>query len=88
MMSIEMTEIPEYELIRYKIERVGITRPKLAEMLDIDISRLNNYLYGRIKLDKSTLRYLTGFLDTMESIESVYSKSVNYKNSKGELKNE
>lgn len=83
-----MTEIPEYELIRYKIERVGITRPKLAEMLDIDISRLNNYLYGRIKLDKSTLRYLTGFLDTMESIESVYSKSVNYKNSKGELKNE
>lgn len=87
-MNINMTEIPEYELIRYKIERVGITRPKLAEMLDIDISRLNNYLYGRIKLDKSTLRYLTGFLDTMESIESVYSKSVNYKNSKGELKNE
>lgn len=75
-----MAEVPEYELIRYKIERVGITRPKLAEMLDLDITRLNNYLYGRIKLDRTTLRYLTGFLDTIESIESVYSKSAIYKN--------
>ena len=70
-----MTEIPEYELIRYKIDRVGITRPKLSEMLDLDVTRLNNYLYGRIKLDTRTLRYLTGFLDTLESIESVYSIS-------------
>ena len=49
MIDVEMKELPEYELFRYKIERVGISRTKLAEILDISYDSLNNYLYGKCK---------------------------------------
>ena len=81
-MEVEMTELQQYELIRIKIDRIGIIRPKIAEILDIDINRLNNYLYGRINLDSTTLRYLSGFLDTIESIESLYCRTTDKINNK------
>lgn len=76
MIDVDMKEVPEYELFRYKIERVGITRTKLAEILDVSYDVLNNYLYGRSDTLSATIkRYMSGFLDTIESIESVYNRN-------------
>ena len=75
-----MDELKEYEYIRYKIERVGISRTRLAEMLNVDYNQLNNYLYGKCNISATTKRYLSGFLDTLESIESVYSRNTISKN--------
>lgn len=73
MIDAEMKEIPEYELFRYKIERIGITRTKLAEILNISYDDLNNYLYGRSNtMTDRVKRLMSGLLDTIESIESVY----------------
>ncbi len=73
MIDVEMKEIPEYELFRYKIERIGITRTKLAEILNISYDDLNNYLYGRSNtMTDRVKRLMSGLLDTIESIESVY----------------
>lgn len=76
MIDVEIKEIPEYELFRYKIDRVGITRTKLAEILDISYDDLSNYLYGRADtIGEKVKRYMSGFLDTIESIESVYNRN-------------
>lgn len=73
MIDVEMKEIPEYELFRYKIERIGITRTKLAEILNISYDDLNNYLYGRSNtMTDRVKRLMSGLLDTIESIESAY----------------
>ena len=66
-------ELSINEQIRIKIERVGINRNKLCEMLDITYDQLQNYLHNRSQLDKTTIRYLVVFLDTIEHLESLYS---------------
>lgn len=66
-------EISINEQIRIKIERVGINRNKLCEMLNITYDQLQNYLHERSQLDDTTIRYLVVFLDTIEHLESLYS---------------
>lgn len=68
-----MNEISINEQIRLKIERVGINRNTLCDMLDITYDQLQNYLHERGTLNKTTIRYLVVFLDTIEHLESLYS---------------
>ena len=42
-------------------------------MLNITYDQLQNYLHERSQLDKTTIRYLVVFLDTIEHLESLYS---------------
>lgn len=62
----------QYEQIKIKIEKVGIKRDILAEMLGLSYDTFSNYLYGRVNLDNTRLRYLSVFLDTVETLESLY----------------
>ena len=68
-----MNEISINEQIRLKIERVGINRNTLCDMLDITYDQLQNYLHERGTLNKTAIRYLVVFLDTIEHLESLYS---------------
>lgn len=67
----------DFEIIRLTIERVGISREVLAQMLDISLNVLNNYLYGKSKLDELRLKNLTTFLSIVEHMETLFSINKN-----------